>query len=117
PELLQPYVASGRVHHARNPTRQGLPRRWRQAFRLALEVAPEASYFACLDGTELWEPETGSLLVQALEARATAVLASPAFAAVGDAPVGDPFEVVGVADPNQRVALAYRSAPARSLVT
>lgn len=72
-----------RIVLRRNERRLGLTRNWRRVFELALELEPDADYFAWASDHDVWHPRFLEVLVEELDRRPDAVLAAPDAALLG----------------------------------
>ena len=78
PDIAQEYAQQdSRVAYFRNARRVGMLENWRRAYLHALDLAPEARWFAWTSDHDLWEPRWLEALVSVLESSPDAVLAYP----------------------------------------
>ena len=78
PALMAAYAAQDRrVRVARHDTRQGMVETWRNAVALALDLFPDARYFAWASDHDRWHPDWLRRARAELDAHPEAVLAYP----------------------------------------
>ena len=101
-----------RFHYYRSERRRGLTGSWREVFRLARVLHPEAPYFAWASDHDLWHSDWLARMVEALDGAPSAVLAYPQVVRIDEAgeetkgPWG--FDTQGEASKLVRMRAAHR---------
>jgi hypothetical protein len=104
----------------RSDSRLGLIENWRRTYATALQLGPDARYFAWASDHDVWHPEWLARLVDRLEAHPEAALAYPLNVGIDDhgVTVREPwrFDTIGIRDTWRRLETSVRGMVPGSMV-